>query len=230
MCARKDGHHCIVSIFVASFTALLTNTNRYKSFKDALALGSKGNSLAGASAQQIAANKTSLTVLQHKKCPSFECFNEVFGESPNCKPVYPMEVGACDVVAMAEAAGGGAAVASATAVTAAGGNAPASPRIVPAPNRGAAAASATVAAGNAPAAFHLAPSKKEKKMDLGEAYLKAQQSRIASVAASTESKNRCDMIVAFSAQGKTSAEISHLLSLAGLLPMYDVVLQPRPNA
>jgi hypothetical protein len=243
MWRRKDGQHCIVSFFIALFTSLLTNTNRYKAFKDALALGSKGNSLAGATAQQIAANKTSLTVARHKKCAAFEIFNEVFGESPNCKPVHPMEVGGFDddpdsfnsLDDHVDAADG-AAAACANAPPAP--PAPPSPRKVPAPKRvaaggGAAAASAaapaTAAGGNVPATFHLAPSKKEKKMDLGEAYLKAQQSRIASVAACTASKNRCDMIVAFVAQGKTSAEISLLLTLAGLLPMYDVVLQPRPN-
>jgi hypothetical protein len=182
-------------------------------------LGSKGNSLAGATVQQIAANKTSLTVMQHKKCPSFGSFNIVFGESPNCKPVHPMEVGgsdepdsipeslddaACDVEGEVDFAP--------------------SPRKVPAPKQRAATstvisalATAVIATGgNPPATFHLAPSKKEKKMDLGEAYLKAQQSRIESAAASTQSKNRCDMIIAFVAQGKTSAEISVFLTLAGL--------------
>jgi hypothetical protein len=109
--------------------------------------------------------------------------------------------------------------------------APPSPRKVPEPkpkpkppaaNTTALATAVTSNGGNPPAAFHLAPSKKEKKLDLGEAYLKAQQSRIESAAATTQSKHRCDMIVAFAQQGKTSAEISVLLTLAGLIPMCEV--------
>ncbi len=49
-----------------------------------------------------------------------------------------------------------------------------------APAAPAAPAAAAAPAGKPAAAFHLAPCKKEKKMDLGEAYLKAQQSRIES--------------------------------------------------
>ena len=31
--------------------------------------------------------------MQHKKCPSFSTFNALFGETPNCKPVDPQEIG-----------------------------------------------------------------------------------------------------------------------------------------
>lgn len=56
-------------------------------------LGSKGNSMAGASAQQIASNSTSLLAMQRKKCPSFDDMQVLFGTSPSCKPVDPMELG-----------------------------------------------------------------------------------------------------------------------------------------
>jgi hypothetical protein len=159
--------------------------------------------------------------MQHKKCPSFGSFNIVFGESPNCKPVHPMEVGGSDEPdSIPESLDD-----AACDVEGEGDIAP-SPRKVPAPKHCVVTPKATIASalataaiatgGNPPATFHLAPSKKDKKMDLAEAYLRAQQSRIESAAASTQSKNRCDMIVAFVAQGKTSAEISVFLTLAGL--------------
>ncbi len=67
--------------------------NRYKSFKEAMLLSSKGNSLAGATAKQIGLNKTSLIALQHKKCPCFDVFERIFGHTPGVKPVYPKEGG-----------------------------------------------------------------------------------------------------------------------------------------
>ena len=67
--------------------------NRYKSFKEAMLLGSKGNSLAGATAKQIGLNKTSLIALQHKKCPCFDVFERIFGHTPGVKPVHPKEGG-----------------------------------------------------------------------------------------------------------------------------------------
>jgi hypothetical protein len=72
---------------------------------------------------------------------------------------------------------------------------------------------APAAAGKPAAVFHLAPSKKEKKMDLGEAYLKAQQSRIDSQAASAQAKNRVDLVIALTLQGKTAVEISAFVAL-----------------
>jgi hypothetical protein len=71
-------------------------------------------------------------------------------------------------------------------------------------------------AGKAPAIFHLAPSKKEKKLDLGEAYLAAQQWRIESLAQSALVKQRCDLILGLTSQGKSADEIAHVMSLAGL--------------
>jgi hypothetical protein len=202
-------------------------------------LSSKGNSLAGATAQQIAANATSLNVMRYKKCPCFEVFNEVFGESPNCKPVFPMEIGAeaeCGDVfdeqdnlpphpahEMIQAPPSGP---PRQGVSTALPPSVSKAATAAAAKAAAAAAAAVAAPKGAPATFHLQPSKKEKKIDLGEAYLRAQQARMVSVAATHESKNRCDMIVAFSAQGKTSAEISLLLTLAGFLPMHEVELKP----
>jgi hypothetical protein len=49
--------------------------------------------MAGASAQQIASNSTSLLAMQRKKCPSFDDMQVLFGTSPSCKPVDPMELG-----------------------------------------------------------------------------------------------------------------------------------------
>jgi len=62
----------------------------------------------------------------------------------------------------------------------------------------------------------MTPSKKPVKMDLGEAYLKAQQLKIESVATAASSKQRSDFIVALMLQGKTTAEVEVLLRLAGL--------------
>ena len=70
-------------------------------------------------------------------------------------------------------------------------------------------------AGKAPATFHLAPSKKEKKMDLGEAYLAAQQLRIDSLAQSALVKQRCDLILGLTLQGKSAHDIAEFMSLAG---------------
>jgi hypothetical protein len=90
---------------------------------------------------------------------------------------------------------------------------------------------AAVTAGKPAAPFHLAPSKKvftfalihhhscyhqEKKMDLGEAYLKAQLTRIESIAITTASKTRCDLLIALSLQGKTAKEVAEFIDLAGL--------------
>ena len=56
-------------------------------------LSSKSNSCAGVSAAQIQRNQTCLVVLQHKKCPVFDAFDRVFGQTPNVKPVDKKEVG-----------------------------------------------------------------------------------------------------------------------------------------
>jgi hypothetical protein len=72
---------------------LFLTPNRYKSFKEALLMGAKGNSLAGATAVEIHQNSTSLIVKQHKKCPCFDVFQNIFGETPGVKPVHPKEGG-----------------------------------------------------------------------------------------------------------------------------------------
>jgi hypothetical protein len=87
--------------------------------------------------------------------------------------------------------------------------------------KAATAAPATVAPatpGKAAAAFHLAPSKKEKKMDLGEAYLKAQQTRTDAQAATAQAKTRCDLVVALTLQGKTAEEIVDFLNVCFASP------------
>jgi hypothetical protein len=50
-------------------------------------------------------------------------------------------------------------------------------------------------------------------MDQSEAYLKAQQSRIESVAASATQKNRTDLIIALTLQGKTAVKIAAFLDV-----------------
>ena len=52
-----------------------------------MSLGSKANSTAGCTLQQIAANNTSLLVMQQKRCPNFDVFEAVFSNTPNVKPV-----------------------------------------------------------------------------------------------------------------------------------------------
>jgi hypothetical protein len=198
---------------------------RYKSYKDALVLGSKGNSTAGCSAEQIAANKTSLLMLQQKRCPCFDAFDEVFSSTPNVKPIYPIEIGAigddgdeepesqrsdnihdriCDPTpppAVQEVP------------VRAGASPPDRGPPPPPPAQVLPSRASTAAGGKSAAAFHLAPSKKEKKMDLGEAYLKAQQSRVESQAASAQAKNRTDLVIALTLQGKTAVEITGFLTL-----------------
>jgi hypothetical protein len=221
-------------------------TALYKAFKDAKKLGAKGNSCAGATAQQIFSNTTSLLVMQHRKCPSFEAMEKLFGETPSCKPVNPQELGGMSdegegdsieddgddgqeyqAPALAEAA------AAAPAET---GKAPAAATapLAPATGKAAAAAAALAATGKAAAAFHLAPSKgkvrhhchrrhhcvyvtvtQDKKMDLGEAYMKAQQLKIESAAVTANTKTRTDLVIAMMVQKKTPEEIAAILKLAG---------------
>ncbi len=182
--------------------------------------------------------------MQQKRCPNFDCFDLVFGSSPSVNPVSPTEVGsggnddvepdtqdtAVDAdtdesQGDAQAATGGdvaAAASAAAAVAATGGAVKPAASAAQAATGGAvkpaasAAQAATATAGKAAAAFHLAPSKKEKKLDLGEAYLKAQQSRIESQAAAAQAKNRCDLVIALTLQGKTAEEIATFLQLLGL--------------
>jgi hypothetical protein len=76
--------------------------------------------------------------------------------------------------------------------------------------------SQSAAPGKGPAQFHLTPSKKAPKLDLGEAYLKAQESKIAAATVASQSKARCDLVVALTMQGKTAIEIAEFLLLCGL--------------
>jgi hypothetical protein len=199
---------------------------RYKSYKDAKNLASKGNSLAGATAHQIATNATSLLVMQHKKCACFEIFDAVFGSSPNVKPVCPLEVGGDPCPDSQEDPDEDSDLPAPARVRTGGGAVKADPdeaSDLPAPARvrtGGGAVKAlfptapvTLAPGKVAAAFHLAPSKKEKKMDLGEAYLKAQQTRTDTQAVTAQTKTRCDLIIALTLQGKDAVEIAKFLQV-----------------
>ncbi len=52
-------------------------------------------------------------------------------------------------------------------------------------------------------------------MDLGEAYMKAQQLKIESVAVTANTKPRTDLVIARMVQNKTDVEIAAMLKLAG---------------
>jgi hypothetical protein len=52
-------------------------------------------------------------------------------------------------------------------------------------------------------------------MDLGEAYMKAQQLKIESVAVTANTKTRTDLVIAMMVQNKTDVEIAAMLKLAG---------------
>ncbi len=56
----------------------------------------------------------------------------------------------------------------------------------------------------------------EKKLDLAEAYIKAQQLKIESVAATSNTKTRTDLIIAMMQEKKSPEEIAAMLKLAGL--------------
>ncbi len=55
----------------------------------------------------------------------------------------------------------------------------------------------------------------DKKMDLGEAYMKAQQLKIESAAVTANTKTRTDLVIAMMVQKKTPEEIAAILKLAG---------------
>ena len=161
--------------------------------------------MAGSTLEEISANSTSLVVKQHKKCAHFTAFHLVFGQTPAVKPKHPKEVGSHPDL---DSPPDSQVILDSTAALIA---VPASfPLVVAAPATGA------TPAGKGPAAFHLQPSKKQVKMDLGEAYLKAQQIRIESIASVASSKQRSELIVALLMQGKTTTDIAAVLKLAGL--------------
>jgi hypothetical protein len=172
--------------------------------------------------------------MQHRKCPSFDAFQTLFGQSPNCKPVDPQEVGGLEAEddGMDEDADDDSVTTPGTAASVFF-----SAPIAVAP-MAAIAAVAVAASGKQAAAFHLAPSKKVPlphhlhhnslctpsspaspqavKLDLGEAYLKAQQLRIDSVAVTANTKARCDLVIAMMKQKKSAEEIALMVRLAGL--------------
>ena len=77
-------------------------------------------------------------------------------------------------------------------------------------------APASAATGKGPAQFHLTPSKKAPKLDLGEAYMRAQEIKAAAAASSAQQKARCDLVIALTMQGKTAVEIAEFIALTGL--------------
>jgi hypothetical protein len=152
--------------------------------------------------------------MQHKKCPSFDAMQKLFGQTPSCKPVDPKEIGGMSGDSAEDEGDDGQEFAACKAPAAATG--PLAP-----------------ATGKVAAAFHLAPSKnkvhhhyprhhcvyvtviQDKKMDLGEAYMKAQQLKIESSAATANTKTRTELIIAMMVQKKTPDEIAAMLKLAG---------------
>jgi hypothetical protein len=164
--------------------------------------------------------------MQHKKCPSFDAMQTLFGQTPSCKPVDPKEIGGIDSDSVEDEGDDGQAEDAAQAPTA---DPP------PAAVKAAAAATAPLApaTGKGAAVFHLAPSKnkvrhhyrrhhcvyvtvtQDKKMDLGEAYMKAQQLKIESAAVTANTRTRTELIIAMMVQKKTHDEIAEMLKLAG---------------
>ena len=196
----------------------------YKSFKEAVLLGSKGNSLAGCTLEEIQNNNTSLLTKQKAKCASFEVLLTLYENHPSVKPINPQELGALpkeDAVeegdGVAEEGDGvaGSLITSDETVTTTplAAAEPAPPAIAPVSGGGAAVAGPAAKGGKTPAPFAMKPSKEPKKMDLGEAYLVAQTAKTALLAAQGTAKQRGDMIVALSLQGKTKEEIEALLAL-----------------
>ena len=94
--------------------------------------------------------------MQHKKCPSFDAMQTLFGQTPSCNPVDPKEIGGKSDSDSAEDEGddGQEFIAE---------DAAQAPTAVPPPASGKAAAAATAplapATGKVAAVFHLAPSK-----------------------------------------------------------------------
>jgi len=195
-------------------------SSMYKSFKESMVMGSKSHSAAGCTIEEIEANNTSLLKKQKAKCGSFEILLKLYEEHPSVKPVRPHEVGSfgeLDPVpkpqdAVADAASDTTILAP--TVPAAAPPAPTVPAAAPpAPTVPAAAPPPASAKGKAPAEFVLKPSKLHKPMDLGDAYLQAQNSKTALLAEQGKQRNRTDMIIALSSAGKTVDEIAALLLL-----------------
>lgn len=188
----------------------------YKSFKEALLLGAKGNSLAGCSLAEIENNNTSLLNKQKAKCASFEVLLTLYENHPSVKPVFPMEQGAPPREEVLEAldSGNGEAGSDVTVTTTAlAAAAPVPPAVPSGGDAAAVPAPAATKGGKTPAPFAMKLSKEPKKMDLGEAYLLAQTAKTALLATQGTAKQRSDMIVALSLQGKSKEEIEGLLSL-----------------
>ncbi len=73
-----------------------------------------------------------------------------------------------------------------------------------------------VTAGKGPSQFHLTPSKKAPKLDLGEAYLRSQEQKLQATTAIAQARSRTDLVIALAAQNKSAAEISAFLTLCGV--------------
>lgn len=214
-------------------------TSMYKSFKEAMLLGSKGNSLAGNTLVELMTHKTSLLVKQKAKCASFEILEALYSEHPSVHPAQPKEFGSVPIFANADNAepsvvpveGDGSSVVIDTATVSARSTA----ATVAADNEGAVAAAVVVTpvvgvadtvtpavgggkpvgvlTGKAAAEFHMKKSKEPKKMELGEAYLQAQQEKHKVYAISQAAKVKADLIQSLALAGKTHDEIVLFVSL-----------------
>jgi hypothetical protein len=208
----------------------------YKSFKEAMLLGSKGNSLAGSTLIELMTHKTSLLVKQKAKCASFEILEALYSEHPSVHPAQPKEFGSVPIVANAGNAepsvvpvvADGSSVVIDTATVSARSTA----ATLAADNEGAVAAAVVVThvadtvtpavgggkpvgvvTGKAAAEFHMKKSKEPKKMELGEAYLQAQQEKLKVYAVSQAAKVKTDLIQSLALAGKTHDEIVLFVSL-----------------
>jgi hypothetical protein len=208
-------------------------TSIYKSFKEAMLLGSKGNSQAGSSLEEICLHRTSLLVKQKAKCASFEILEELYYEHPSVNPIQPKEYGCVPFISNSAILEGESLLAfdESESVTVSGRSAAVTTS--PLQLKGAAAAVAAaevfaivavtpavgcgkpvgVATGKAAADFHMKKSKEPKKIELGEAYLQAQTDKLKVYAAAQATKVRADLIQSLAIAGKTPDEILIFVSL-----------------
>ena len=134
----------------------------------------------------------------------------MFANTPGVKPVHPMEVGGmCPDAQNSQDVDGDEDERPAAAV------APAAAAAVAPAAAAAVAPAAAASGGKGPAQFHMQPSKKAPKLDLGEAYMRAQQAKTESAAAVAKAKQRCDLVIALTLQKMSAEDISAFLLATG---------------